>query len=183
MAEKVSRCQNGEKLIKSRERVQKFAEVYTPMRIVKNMCDMMPDAWDDIGKTFLEPTCGNGNFLVEIFERKLKLCKNVSDGLLALSCIYGIDIQADNVEESRQRLFDMFIAAFPSACLRDILLAETVLERNIICGDSLKIMARLAEVLVVRDFRTFPKLFRTFGELRVCGTGNPSPTMLFAIIL
>ena len=145
MAEKVSRCQNGEKLIKSRERVQKFAEVYTPMRIVKNMCDMMPDAWDDIGKTFLEPTCGNGNFLVEIFERKLKLCKNVSDGLLALSCIYGIDIQADNVEESRQRLFDMFTAAFPSACLRDILLAETVLEKNIVCGDSLKIMARLAE--------------------------------------
>ena len=144
MAEKVSRCQNGEKLIKSRERVNKFAEVYTPMRIVRDMCDMMPDAWDDIGKTFLEPACGNGNFLAEIFERKLKLCKGVSDGLLALRCIYGIDIQPDNVEESRQRLFDMFVAAFPSASLRDVLAAEMILERNIICGDSLKIMAKLA---------------------------------------
>ena len=149
MAEKVSRCQNGEILTKSRERVKKYAEVYTPMWVVKKMCDMLsgeePNAWTVLENTFLEPACGNGNFLVEIFERKLKLCKNISDGLLALSCIYGIDIQADNVEESRQRLFDMFIAAFPSACLRDILLAETVLERNIICGDSLKIMAKLAE--------------------------------------
>lgn len=145
MAEKVSRCQNGEILTKSRERVKKYAEVYTPMWVVKKMCDMMPDAWDSIGKTFLEPACGNGNFLVEIFERKLKLCKGVPDGLLALSCIYGIDIQSDNVEESRQRLFDMFISAFPSACLRDIISAEMVLEKNIVCGDSLKIMARLAE--------------------------------------
>lgn len=145
MAEKASRCQNGEKLIKSRERVNKFAEVYTPMRIVRDMCDMMPDAWDSIGKTFLEPACGNGNFLAEIFERKLKLCKGVSDGVLALSCIYGIDIQPDNVEESRQRLFDMFVGAFPTASLRDVLAAEMILERNIICGDSLKIMAKLAE--------------------------------------
>ena len=59
--------------------------------------------------------------------------------------IYGIDIQSDNVEESRQRLFDMFIAAFPSACLGEILAAELILERNIVCGDSLKIMAKLAE--------------------------------------
>lgn len=145
MAEKVSRCQNGEKLIKSRERVNKFAEVYTPMRIVRDMCDMMPDAWESIDKTFLEPACGNGNFLTEIFERKMKLCKGVSDGLLALRSIYGIDIQADNVEESRQRLFDIFVTSFPSASLRDVLAAEIILERNIICGDSLKIMAKLAE--------------------------------------
>lgn len=136
---------NKEKIIKSRERVNKFAEVYTPMRIVRDMCDMMPDAWESIDKTFLEPACGNGNFLAEIFERKLKLCKGVSDGLIALRNIYGIDIQSDNVEESRQRLFDMFVTSFPSASLRDILAAEMILERNIICGDSLKIMARLAK--------------------------------------
>lgn len=145
MAEKASRCQNGEKLIKSRERVNKFAEVYTPMRIVRDMCDMMPDAWESIDKTFLEPTCGNGNFLVEIFKRKLKLCKDVSDGLIALRCIYGIDIQPDNVEESRQRLFDMFVNAFPTATLADIMAAEMILENNIICGDSLKIMRQWAE--------------------------------------
>lgn len=134
------------KQIKSKERVSKFAEVFTAEREVKAMCDLIPsETWDNIGSTFLEPCCGNGNFLVEIFDRKLKLCGNVQDGLLALSSIYGIDIQQDNVEESRQRLFDMFVKAFPSAAVRDIVAAETILEHNIICGDSLKIMRQWAE--------------------------------------
>lgn len=139
----------AELLRKSEERVRKFGEVYTPVHIVKAMCDMLgdenPEAWTVLDKTFLEPACGNGNFLVEIFERKLKLCGNVQEGLLALRCIYGIDILQDNVEESRQRLFDMFVKAFPSADVRDIMAAEMILENNIICGDSLKIMRQWAE--------------------------------------
>ena len=103
MAEKVSR----EILRKSTERVRKYGEVYTPMWVVKKMCDMLGDekteAWAVLDKTFLEPACGNGNFLVEIFERKLKLCRDVQDGLLALRCIYGIDILQDNVEEKAGR--------------------------------------------------------------------------------
>lgn len=139
----------AEVLRKSEERVRKFGEVYTPMWVVKKMCDMLgdenPEAWTVLDKTVLEPACGNGNFLMEIFERKLKLCNNVQDGLLALRCIYGIDILQDNVEESRQRLFDMFVNAFPSAAVRDIMAAEMILEQNIICGDSLKIMRQWAE--------------------------------------
>lgn len=138
-----------DKLIKSRKRVTAFGEVFTPTNIVKDMCDMLgkecPETWTDINKTFLEPACGNGNFLAEIYERKLKLCSSSADALRALHSIYGIDIQADNVEESRQRLFDMFIKAFPNAALRDIVAAEMVLQNNIICGDSLKIMKKWEE--------------------------------------
>ena len=145
MAEKESK----EILRKSAERVRKYSEVYTPMWLVKDMCDMLggesPEAWTVLDKTFLEPACGNGNFLVEIFERKLKLCRNIQDGLTALRSIYGIDILQDNVEESRQRLFDMFVNAFPSAAVRDIMAAEMILENNIICGDSLKILPQWAE--------------------------------------
>lgn len=47
-----------------------------------------------------------------------------------------------NVEESRQRLFDMFIKAFPQATVGYLILAELILERNIICGDSLEIMKK-----------------------------------------
>lgn len=131
-------------LIKSRERVSRFAEVYTPKHIVHDMCDLIPSKlWNDIGTAFLEPACGNGNFLAEIYERKLRLCRSPADGLRALRSIYGIDIQADNVEESRQRLFDMFIGSFPDAVFRDILLAEIILRENIICGDSLKIMEEM----------------------------------------
>ncbi len=123
----------GEKLIKSKERVQKHAEVYTPAWLVKDMCDMLPsDAWDDIHKTFLEPSCGNGNFLEEILVRKLKLCHNVSDGLDALKSIYAIDILPDNVQESRDRLYGLFIDKFgPSIFALDIL------SKNIVLGNFL----------------------------------------------
>lgn len=133
----------AEKLIKSKDRVQKFAEVYTPAHIVKDMCDLIPETlWDNIERRFLEPACGSGNFLAEIFERKLTRCKCEPEGLVALSSIYGIDILPDNVEESRQRLFDMFIKAFPQATVGYLILAELILERNIICGDSLEIMKK-----------------------------------------
>ena len=129
-----------EKLIKSKQRVKDFAEVFTPSHIVKDMCDLILDsAWSNIESTFLEPACGNGNFLVEIYGRKLKLCKDEKDGLKALASMVGIDIQADNCEECRKRLMTMFCEAFPNANEVCILLAAGILQNNIICGDSLKI--------------------------------------------
>lgn len=129
-----------ERLIKSRKRVRDFAEVYTPKHIVKDMCNLIPqEIWEDITKTFLEPACGNGNFLVEIFERKLSRCETAEDGIIALNSIYGIDIQNDNVLESIERLLDMFIEKFYS--IEDCgywIMAKAVLERNIVCGNSLQ---------------------------------------------
>lgn len=129
------------KQIKSKERVNKFAEVFTAEREVKAMCDLIPsEVWEDIDSRFLEPACGNGNFLVEIFERKLNRCESAEQGLNALRSIYGIDIQQDNVEESKQRLFDMFVKQFPKAPAITAIVAAQILESNIICGDSLEIM-------------------------------------------
>ena len=135
-----------EKIIKSKQRVKDFAEVFTPSHIVKDMCDLIPDSvWGNIESTFLEPACGNGNFLVEIYERKLKLCKDERDGLKALASIVGIDIQADNCEESRKRLMHQFCEAFPNANEVIILLAAGILQNNIICGDSLQIQKNWQE--------------------------------------
>ena len=132
-----------EKIIKSKQRVKDFAEVFTPSHIVNDMCDLIPDSvWDNIESTFLEPACGNGNFLVEIYRRKLKLCKDEKDGLKALASIVGIDIQADNCEECRKRLMAQYLEAFPNANEVCILLAAGILQNNIICGDGLKIMKR-----------------------------------------
>ena len=129
------------KQIKSKERVNKFAEVFTAEREVKAMCDLIPsEVWEDIDSRFLEPACGNGNFLVEIFERKLTRCESAEQGLNALRSIYGIDIQQDNVEESKQRLFDMFVKQFPKSPAITAIIAAQILENNIICGDSLEIM-------------------------------------------
>ena len=64
-----------EKQIKSRKRVKEFAEVFNAEREVKAMCDLIPsETWEDITSTFLEPSCGTGNFLAEIYYRKLQRC-------------------------------------------------------------------------------------------------------------
>ena len=122
-----------ERLIKSKERVRRNAEVYTPSWLVNDMCDMLSsDAWDDIHRTFLEPSCGNGSFLVEILARKLKLCDNIDDGISALQSIFGIDILPDNVQESRDRMYGMFMDRFGPS-----LFALEVLRRNIVLGNFL----------------------------------------------
>lgn len=135
-----------EKIIKSKQRVKDFAEVFTPSHIVKDMCNQVPDSvWNNIESTFLEPSCGNGNFLVEIYRRKLAICKDEKDGLKALASIVGIDIQPDNCEESRKRLMNQFCEAFPNANDVSILLAIGILQNNIICGDGLQIQKNWQE--------------------------------------
>lgn len=105
---------------KTRQRVRDLAEVYTHEREVTAMLDLVsdmfpsPDRPRDIGRTFLEPACGAGNFLVGILDRKLAyvkfggLYRSVATFetavLKALSSIYGIDIDPENVEQSRQFL-------------------------------------------------------------------------------
>lgn len=135
------------KQIKSKQRVRERGEVFTAEREVKAMCDLIPEAeiWSDITKTFLEPACGTGNFLVEIFGRKLKYCKDERDGLKALASIVGIDIQQDNVEESRKLLMTMYCKAFPKANEVCLLLVAGILQNNIICGDSLEIQKKWEE--------------------------------------
>ncbi len=125
-----------EKLIKSKQRVSDFGEVFTPAHIVKDMCDLVPEEMRvSIDITFLEPACGTGNFLTEILARKFKLCKDWQDGLIALKSVYGIDIQMDNVIEARQRLFDMYIAKFPKSPALSGIMAAQILASNIVCGD------------------------------------------------
>lgn len=132
-----------DKLIKSKKRVKEFAEVFTPDFIVKDMCDIIPaEIWERIDSTFLEPACGNGNFLVEILIRKYSRCKDEKDGLKALASIVGIDIQADNCDECRRRLMAQFMERFPSASNLTVLLASGILQNNIICGDSIKIQEK-----------------------------------------
>lgn len=92
--------------IKNKKRVRAYGEVFTAEREIKNMCDLVP-VWKDLDATFLEPSCGNGNFLVEILKRKLELCKNGSDILRAVQSIYGVDLLPDNVKESKKRMYEL----------------------------------------------------------------------------
>lgn len=122
----------GERLVKSKERVQKFAEVYTPNWVVKDMVALTNAAV--VSTTILEPACGNGNFLVEILRQKLNNSKNDNDALTSLSSLYGIDIQDDNVEECKQRLTETFLQYYPNI---DSTVIRDILDKNIVCGNFL----------------------------------------------
>lgn len=135
--------------VKSKERVKDFGEVFTNPREVKAMLDLVKEESYKIDSKFLEPACGNGNFLIEILERKIKTVSEISQNkqewislsLVAVSSIYGIDIQRDNVEEAVERLLNflrMKCNEFYSELLEDEESAfKLVLYSNIIHGNGL----------------------------------------------
>lgn len=143
-----------EKQIKSRQRVADHGEVYTAEREVKAMCDLVSDECSRIDSRFLEPACGDGNFLAEILSRKLaavkkKYKKSVIDyeknALLAVSSIYGVDILADNVAACRERLFKIWQKEY-KAVVKTAYSEDTeksvrfILSKNIVCGNALTLM-------------------------------------------
>ena len=87
---------------KTEERIKATGEVFTPQWLVDEMLDKLPqDVFANPEKIFIDPACGDGNFLVRVLERKIQ---NGSTPLQALQNIYGIDIMPDNIEQCRQRL-------------------------------------------------------------------------------
>ena len=61
--------------IKSKERVAAHGEVFTSEREVNAMLDLVKQETERIDSRFLEPACGDGNFLIEILRRKLAVCE------------------------------------------------------------------------------------------------------------
>lgn len=86
-------------------RVKATGEVFTPLSVItKKLNDLEkhdPSLFTDPSKTFLEPSCGDGNFLSEVLIRKME---NGSTFEQALSTIYGVDLMQDNVDLCRERL-------------------------------------------------------------------------------
>ncbi len=134
--------------IKSRKRVAEHGEVYTNEREVNAMLDLVKGECEKIDSTFLEPACGNGNFLVEILRRKLAAVSRESqekwekESVRAVKSIYGVDILPDNIEESRERMYKIWEAEYRTqfgfACQQRVCEeVKEVLRQNIICGDFL----------------------------------------------
>ena len=115
--------------------------------LVSNEC-LRPDS------RFLEPACGDGNFLSAILKRKLgelrrKYKKSPRDfekqSIVALASLYGVDIMFDNVEACRKRLFSIWDSEYNEICKNDAsqdarAAAQFIISRNIINGNALTLM-------------------------------------------
>jgi len=152
--------EESESLTKSKTRVKDLGEVFTPAVLVSEMLDKLPpDCWLP-DKVFLEPSCGTGNFLVQILQRKIDAG---ATPLQALSTLYGVDIMKDNVIESRKRLFQIALNNYLE--LDSISSALKTLKRNIIVGNTLEMdfdldwpCARLQEQTQLRQHATAIKM-------------------------
>jgi hypothetical protein len=134
--------------IKSKKRVADHGEVFTPHWMVEAMLDLVKGESERIDSRFLEPACGNGNFLVNVLQRKLaavELKFGKSDferrhySLLALMCTYGIELLEDNIAECRANMLEI-LGDYLNLEKSDELnrAAFFVLSHNLIHGDALK---------------------------------------------
>lgn len=112
---------------RDRVRVKSTGEVFTRDWLVRYGLDQIeaqdPTAFSDPTKTFCDPTCGDGNMLVEALIQKMKNGINFET---ALSTIYGVDLMPDNVKLCQDRLL----------CGREDL--RHIVEQNIVCADALR---------------------------------------------
>ena len=142
---------NVTKQIKSKKRVTEFGEVNTSFQTIEHIIDLVGNEAMRYDSKFLDPACGDGNFLVALFDRKLaslegKLHKNATlceeKLMIALGSIYGIDKLKDNIVEARIRILKQFSNAyaklFDSEVKKNTLCsAEYIVSKNIIFGDVL----------------------------------------------
>jgi SAM-dependent methyltransferase len=144
------KMQTGQQII-SRQRARDHGEVFTAEREVNAMLDLVHAETERIDSRFLEPACGNGNFLAEILRRKLRIVRGRYRAsqtefdryaVLAVSSIYGIDILEDNVQNCRRRLREVFNDFYIGTCKAAPIgeiehSVRFLLERNIVWGDAL----------------------------------------------
>ena len=145
------------KQVKSKQRVTEHGEVFTGEREVNAMLDLVKQETERVDSRFLEPACGDGNFLAEILRRKLVAARRMAipprrkkplpeefdrQSVIAVASCYGVEILMDNVTACRNRLFGIWEQHYKEVCQReaDADVQRTIrfiLERNIICGDAL----------------------------------------------
>lgn len=116
--------ENNQDILEKRKlRRKQTAEDFTPPHLVNQMLDKLHSNWS-AEENYLDPACGDGNFLVEVLKRKLQ---NGQDELLAIGQVWGVELMEDNVELCKMRLLDMISEKNKN-------IAKTMLDKNIVCS-------------------------------------------------
>lgn len=170
-----------EKQIKSKKRVADHGEVFTAEREVNAMLDLVKQETERIDSRFLEPACGDGNFLAEILRRKLAVVRRKyqkspfdyeRNAVLAVTSIYGVDLLTDNVATCRERLFQIWDKEYKAVCKKEINdqtrnAVRFILSRNIVCGNALTMMCVDSDQQDTEEFIVFPEWSFPFNDARI----------------
>lgn len=178
-------------LIKSKNRIQKHGEVFTPKWMVKKMLATpeIQEKIKDLHATFLEPSAGEGAFLTEILHQKLNYVDKVSkkknweeNALWALMSIYAIEYLEDNLIKARQAMIGVLVNHYQSFFQKKLSSeteffksAKLVIKLNIVQGDTLKYIKHSGSLITFNEWKvlddndvlrlpfTYQSLFKT-GE-------------------
>lgn len=154
-------------LVKSKQRVADHGEVFTPAWMVEAMLDLVKGETERVDSRFLEPACGSGNFLIEVLQRKLaavELKYGKSDfekrhyALLAVMCIYGIELLSDNIAECRANMLEILADYLSLDASQDLYQAAFhVLSQNLVHGDALTMLTTVDEPIIFAEWGYFGK--------------------------
>ena len=165
---------NKERLIKSSDRVKSLGEVFTPKNIVKQMLDQpeVMEKVNDLTATILEPSAGEGAFLVEVLRRKMKVALSQSKSadkfddksLVALSTLYGIELMEDNVEMLVMNMFSQFSFDYQSGTKqlggspnKEVLeSAKVIIQANMVQGNALTKIDGDGNPIVFSEWQLLP---------------------------
>jgi hypothetical protein len=173
--------------IKSKKRVKDHGEVFTPDFIVNDMLDLVKEETERIDSRFLEPACGDGNFLAPVLQRKLavvskRYSKSQTDfekhALQAVSSIYGIELLADNIDICRKRLYkiiaQIYKKKYRTKAKKSFLQSVAyILKKNILEGNALTLKTKdEKEYIIFAEWAFLPKgmvkrkdfMFREMGD-------------------
>lgn len=151
--------------VKSKQRVADHGEVFTADREVNAMLDLVKQETERVDSRFLEPACGDGNFVAEILRRKLEAAKKRAippkkkkplpmeyekQSVIAIASIYGVDLLIDNVQACRERLYEIWDKEYETICKKEVnddcrAAVKFILSRNIVCGNALSLKVVDAE--------------------------------------
>ena len=159
-------------LMKSKQRVQKHGEVFTPQWVINKMIAIpgIKEKTEDVFASFLEPSAGEGAFLLAIEDMKLRFITNYNYSkdtwntyaLCALSSIYGIEFLEDNLAVARQNMLDLFsdyynvVQGAPLPKQSNLYKsARTIIWANVVQGDTLAHKNNSGEEIIFSRWKTF----------------------------
>lgn len=182
---------------RSRQRVIDHGEVFTPPRLVNDMLDLVAHECERIDSRFLEPACGDGNFLAEVLRRKLRTADRnhprnrarwERDAILCLCSLYGIDLLPDNITACRDRLLGIVDESHAGRFKEPLpqparTAAAYILSTNIIQGDAISLKAADGQPIVFPEWSAINGMMLkrrdyTFREL--LGHAEMKATPLFS---
>ena len=153
-------------MVPNRQRVIDYGEVLTPPGLVRDMLDLVKHECERLDARFLEPACGDGNFLAEVLRRKLVTVDRANarnrqkwerDAVLAVCSLYGIDLLPDNVSACRDRLLEIvasthaegFNELLPDPARRAL---AFIMSRNIVHADALTLRTASGQPIVFSEW-------------------------------